>query len=406
MIPLPALDYQEEYWTAETDGLQSRASMARTPIAGASGFCSSAIPKKIADIDFSLPSDLAAVVSEATTDLAALSSHSRSTFGSNTPLIDPMSAILLRTEASSSSQIENLTVGARQLALALVDQSRSSTAQLVLKNVRAMEQALEGGKNISEDTVLAIHHEILAGDDYLSEHAGQYRKQLVWIGGSNISPRSAEFVAPQPDLIQGLMKDLVAFMRRQDLPPLVQAAIAHAQFETIHPFVDGNGRVGRALVHALLSWSGPLGRVTAPISAGLLRAPGDYIAALTDYRQGDAGPIVEQFALASIFAGRSGMRLIDQLAAEVEGGKNQLEGLRSDATAWKVLPLLVANPVVTSGFVQAQLGVSARAALAALDLLEARGVVTERTGLKRNRVWQHDGILALLDGYAEQLQKR
>lgn len=238
-----------------------------------------------------------------------------------------------------------------------------------------------------------------------SDHAGRYRRQLVWVGGSSVSPRQAEFVTPEWELVEPLMEDLVDFMSRDDLPPLVQAAIAHAQFETIHPFVDGNGRVGRALVHTLLKSSEPSEGVTAPISAGLLNAPRSYIAALTDHRRGDAGPIVEQFALASIFAAKSGRHLVDQLGAEIEVGKDLLRGLRSDATAWKVLPLLVGNPVVTSKFLEDELGSSRRAVLAALEQLEVRGVLTERTGLRRNRVWQHDGILALLDDYAAQIRR-
>lgn len=399
-VPLAPLGLGEAYWVAENDGFQSRSSLAR-----ASGHYRSAIPTRIHAIELPLPSSLAALVLEAAGELSALASHSRSTLGLGAPLIGPMSAILLRTEASSSSQIENLTVGARQLALALVDQSRSSNAELVLKNVRAMERAMKHGQAVTEGEVLAIHEEILRGDTHLSDHAGRYRNQLVWVGGSSVSPRSADFVAPQPELVKPCMGDLVKFMGRDDLPALAQAAVAHAQFETIHPFVDGNGRVGRALVHVMLRSPSLLQGVTAPISAGLLRDPSGYIAALTAYRSGDAGPIIEQFARASIFAARSGRTLIDNLAVEVDTGRSQLAGLRADSTARKILPLLVANPVVTSRFLQAELGASTRAVLAGLHQLQSRGVLTERTGMKRNRVWHHEGILYLLDDYANQIRR-
>lgn len=399
-VATPPIAFDRGYWVADNDGTQSRSAMAR-----ASGPYSSAVPSRISDLEFTLPSDVMSTVVQATAALAALSSHARSTFGPSAPLLGPMSAILLRTEASSSSQIEHLTVGARQLALAILDESRSVNAQLVVKNVRAMEKAIAAGADISEETLLIIHREILRDHPHLSAHAGQYRRELVWVGGTNVSPQQASFVAPQADLVPHLMQDLVAFMRRTDLPPLVQAALAHAQFETIHPFVDGNGRVGRALVHTLLRSADPTQGTVAPISAGLLKDPDAYIRALGRYRHGDGGPIIEQFAHAALFAAQSGKELTDRLGAQVKRGKEALSGLRSDSTAWKILPVLVSNPVVTSSFLQKELGGSPRAVLAALDQLERREVLVERTGKRRNRVWQHGPILAILDDYASQLRR-
>ena len=398
-VSVPPIGFREEHWVADNDGTRSRAATAR-----ASGSYRSAIPAQIRHLEVPIPSKLAALVSDATVALISLSSHVEAALG-RTPLVGPMSAILLRTEASSSSQIENLTVVARQLALAMLGKSRSTNARLVVKNVRAMERALDQDAAASETAILAIHHELLRDDPYLAEHAGQYRKELVWVGGSSISPREANFVAPEPDLVIAAMNDLVQYMRRADLSPLVQAAIAHAQFETIHPFVDGNGRVGRTLVHKVLKNGGVLGGITAPISAGLLRSPAGYIQALEQYRQGNAGPIIAEFARASLFAAHSGRHLVGQLNAELERARGKLVGLRSDATAWRVLPLLVANPLVNSALLQDQLNTNPRTALAALDVLERHGILTERTGLRRSRLWQHDGILALLDDYAKQVRR-
>jgi Fic/DOC family len=88
------------------------------------------------------------------------------------------------------------------------------------------------------------------------EHAGKWRDQPVWIGGGDLSPHNADFVPPHHSRVEPAIADLVRFMDRDDMPPLVQAAIAHAQFETIHPFPDGNGRTGRALVQSLLRGKG------------------------------------------------------------------------------------------------------------------------------------------------------
>ena len=112
------------------------------------------------------------------------------------------------------------------------------------------------------------------------------RDRWVWIGGR--SPVTASYVAPRHEAVPAAVEDLVLFLQRRDLDPTVQAAIAHAQFETIHPFTDGNGRTGRAIVSSLLRARGVVGNVTVPISSGLLHDIDGYIAALTDYR---AGPV-------------------------------------------------------------------------------------------------------------------
>lgn len=192
-----------------------------------------------------------------------------------------MSAVLLRTEASSSSQIENLTVGAKNLALETIDEGTSDNAAVVVGNVRAMEAALKLGDSMTENNILAMHEALLSAQRGWGKYAGTYRTNLVWVGTDGYSPRGAAHVGPQPELIAGAMADLLEFIKRDDLSVVAQCAIAHAQFETIHPFADGNGRCGRALVHAILRNKGLSRNTTPPVSAGLLHDTEDYFAALT-----------------------------------------------------------------------------------------------------------------------------
>ena len=173
-----------------------------------------------------------------------------------------------------------------------------------------------------------MHRALLSGQRGWEDHAGRWRDQLVWIGTSAISPRGASHVAPQAPLVPPAMEDLVGFVHRDDVPVLLQAAVAHAQFETVHPFVDGNGRTGRAMVHSILRAKGILTATTAPVSAGLLTQTEQYFAALTAYRDGDAQPIVERFADAARFAASSGSRLVDDLSEQVDAARAQLSGLR------------------------------------------------------------------------------
>ena len=134
--------------------------------------------------------------------------------------------------------------------------------------------AVEPGGPITLDILLEIHRRLLEGTR-LEEHGGRIRTVQNWIGGSSYNPCSAAFVPPPPEDVPALLDDLISFCNDDGLPALAQAAIAHAQFETIHPFVDGNGRAGRVLIHLVLCrrgiaarflpqclWSWPPGRTT------------------------------------------------------------------------------------------------------------------------------------------------
>jgi Fic family protein len=402
-LPVPPVSFEDHDWLAETDGMTSRARLS-----AASGPYQSTVPAKIADYCPSISADLAADVEEASAALAKFDTYAQARLGSDNPTLGPMSSILLRTESSSSSQIENLTVGARQLAFAELGRSGSENARVVVANVRTMEAALALAERLDENAILAMHSELLAGQPGWEQHAGRYRETLVWVGTSAITPRGASHVAPQAEHVPGAMRDLVQFMRRDDIPVVFQSAVAHAQLETIHPFSDGNGRTGRAVVHAMLRSKGLVTRTTAPVSAGLLTDAEAYFDALGHYRRGDARPILEQFARASRYAASTGVRLVDDLSDQVEEGRQNLADarLRPQAAGWRVVPLLVSNPVVNARLLSERLGMNAMTAQRALTQLTEAGVLSERTGMQRNRVWQHSGILGVLDQYAQRVRRR
>jgi Fic family protein len=398
---VPAAGAAEHRWFAQDDGMSSR-----RKVLAASGTYFSAVPAKIADFAPLIPADLAADAEEAVAALKGFDDYAQRVLETDSPMLGLMSSILLRTESASSSQIENLTVGARQLALAELDQASSENAKLVIGNVRAMEAALSMSERIDEAAICAMQAEMISLEPGLSAYAGKYRDQLVWVGSSSLGPRGALHVAPQADLVPEAMQDLIAFVARDDLPVILQAAIAHAQFETIHPFIDGNGRTGRALVHAMLKAKAIVTHTTAPISAGLLIDTSSYFAALGAYRTGNARPIVERFSDAARFAASSGADLVDALAAELSEARELLSGVRPQSTVWKVLPYLIANPIVDAAYLETQLNVDPATVQRALQQLVAAGVLQERTGKRRGRIYQHSGILDVLDAYAESLLRR
>lgn len=160
------------------------------------------------------------------------------------------------------------------------------------------------------------------------------------------------------------MADLIRFAHRDDVPALVH--LAHAQFGTIHPFTDGNGRTGRALVHAMLSVRQLTGHITVPISAGLLVNTGSYFDALTRYRAGDPEPIVRQFVDATFYAVGTGRRLVDELCA-VRAAYRERTIARADSVVWPLIDSLIAQPVVTGSYVAESFGISGVAAQRAVD---------------------------------------
>ncbi|MDP9386459.1 MAG: Fic family protein, partial [Actinomycetota bacterium] len=205
------------------------------------------VPDPLVGRRFRIDGDVAAEVADAERAITELNATA-------TALVDTeaLARLLLRAESVASSYIEGLVVGGRRLlraeaALAAGETGIDVTAEEVLGNIRAMAWAVDAlatAGTVTLDGLLAVHERLLSRTR-LSEHAGRLRAVQNWIGGSGFNPCSAAFVPPPPDHVEQLIEDLCTFLNDDTLPAVAQAAIAHAQFETIHPFIDGNGRTGR-----------------------------------------------------------------------------------------------------------------------------------------------------------------
>ncbi|WP_240483949.1 Fic family protein [Arsenicicoccus bolidensis] len=143
---------------------------------------------------------------------------------------------------------------------------------MIVDNVHAMQAALDLADHLDADAILQMHHALMRRSD--PDIAGSFRTDQVWVGGPPSlgpgAPHQSDFVPPVAPRVPPPVSDLLEFSRRLDLHVIPQVAVAHAQFETIHPFSDGNGRVGRALMHAMLRAKGLTHQISVPISAGLL----------------------------------------------------------------------------------------------------------------------------------------
>jgi len=397
-VPLAARERRT--WRPRDTGYYSRRELQRQ-----TGEYESIIPITLADWRPSIPAELAADLDDATSALINFDTYADRRLGAGDATLGPMAAILLRSESASSSQIENLTSSARQLALAELGEPSAANSRTVVGNVRAMEAALALADRLDTEAILQMHAALMQHQPDMVEHAGRWRDELVWIGPGDAGPLTAEFVAPHHDHLPAALDDLVRFMARDDLPVLLHVAVAHAQFETLHPFVDGNGRTGRALAQAILKSKGVVTRSTVPLSSGLLVDIDGYFAALTSYRRGDATAIAQRFSSAALFASATGNDLIDALADAMVDARAKLATVRSDAAAHRVLPLLIGQPIVTSRYLTQTLGLNEVAAKRAIDTLVARGVLVETSGRSRGRTWAQSDVLAALDGYARRVRR-
>lgn len=353
------------------------------------------VPDPIADLRVDLAGETALSVSQAELAIQALNA------GPRTGGLEAMAPLLLRAESVASSRIEGLELSQRNLARALFDpQAAKGTALAVAANVRAMELAIARGTADDPFTMadlIEIHRVLLEGvDDGI---AGRVRTEQNWIGGRWSSPIDAEFVPPPPDEVDALLRDLVAFMEREDLPAVVQAAIAHAQFETIHPFADGNGRVGRALIQVVLRRRGLAPRFVPPVSVVLATNRDAYVRGLTAFRDGRVGEWCRSFALACRSAADDSRRLgerIDALEAEwrVRAGRP-----RAGSAADRIIGLLPSQPILSVATAQKALGGSDESMRLALNDLAERGVLRQITAGRYARAWAADELFELLNDH-------
>lgn len=389
------MGYETRTW-----GMPTEAGYQRSDLRAAqrqSGDYQAAIPAEIATLEVSLPSQVLADAEEAGQEIARFDTE----LGGE---IAPFASLLLRTESAASSKIENLTASARAIAEAeTLGNTKRRNASVIVANTKAMQAAIDLADQISGEAILAMHDALM--HDSEPGIAGKWRTQQVWIGGGNFGPRGADFIAPHQDRVPGAIDDLIRFAKRSDIAVFSQIAIAHAQFETIHPFPDGNGRTGRALIQSMLRNKRLTRQVTVPVSAGLLTDTNSYFQALTAYRAGDAAPIVERLSEASMLAVVNGRQLVSDLQTIRRQWESKITARRNSAVH-RVADLLIKRPVVNAQLVSEQLRIAINNVYRYLDPLVESNIIVEFTDQGRNRAWRAPEILGALDAFAERAGRR
>lgn len=389
-VDVPPAGRERQHW-----GPPSSVGYTRRERAG-SGTYHSAIPSEIAALRLDLPAELVADAEEAAATIARFDASSEHTVGAIT-------AVLLRSESSSSSQIEQITANARAIAEAELTGDGSGNAVGIVDNMRAMADAVDRAEAVTVAGIAEVQRTLL---ERHSPRLVGWRSEPVWIGGRGSTPVTADFVAPDHGRIPAALEDLVTFAGRDDLPVLPQIAVVHAQFETIHPFADGNGRTGRALVHLMLRTKQLARTATVPISGGLLVGKDGYFEALGAYRDGDAAPIIDVFNHAALTAVHHGRQLVGRMTALQESWRVMVKA-RSDSAAWKILDLLPAHPVIDAETVARSTGTHVNGVRRSVaPLVEAGILIGSQHYRSHKQLYRAPAVLDLLDEYAAEVGRR
>ena len=304
---------------------------------------------------------------------------------------EALARLLLRSEGVASSYIEGIRAPLAEVAAAELDPTIGEPASWVADNLAVVRTAVEEarGNPLELESLNGWHRRLMAGATHLPQRLIGFPRDVPgWIGGT--SPLDAALVTPPPEHITALLSDLVSFVNRSDIDAVTQAAVAHAQFEVVHPYADGNGRVGRVLVAWVLTRRLEL-FTPPPVSVRMAADRGGYLSGLTLWRLGDTDSWVRWFAGVVSGAGEATINLIGAVYELQQRWAERLGGLRTDAAARRVLHLLPEHPVLAANTVAESLGISERAGRSALETLSTHRVVepfeARRQETGRPRQW-------------------
>jgi Fic family protein len=306
----------------------------------------------------------------------------------------------LRREAVLSSRIEGTQTTMSDLYASELDHSELVDApdvREVQNYVTAYQAGLAAEIPLSLRLIRELHAELMSGVRGNERRPGEFRTYQNYIGGLNAA--EATYVGPPPDEMTSCLDDLERFIHEDALPPLVQAAVVHYLFEAVHPFGDGNGRIGRLLIALFLKDRGLLPRPLLYLSAYFERTRTTYYELLLRVStHGDWDRWITYFLDGVSIQAQEAADLADRLLAMQEAYRDLLLSVRATANALALIDQLFFNPLVSTRRVQTTLGVTAPTARATIKALEQHGILREVTGRSWGRVYRADEIYDLLLG--------
>lgn len=307
---------------------------------------------------------------------------------------EPLSRLILRTEGIASSSIEGVRGRLEDIAVAQIAPATGDVAW-VADNLAVVWSALSE-PTLTIEVLHAWHRRLMAHGHLPPDMVGAFRDRPGWIGGT--SPLDAVYVPPPAAEVPRLVADLLTVAQAPTDDPIALAALVHGQFETIHPYGDGNGRLGRILIGWVLRHHDVVRRLPPPVSVMVARDATGYLAGLWQFRHGSLDHWVRWFAETAERSGTGARRMIEEVEAVLETYTERCRDLRADSAAVRAIPLLPRSPVLDAGRLAELLDVSDRAARRALVELGDRDVMHRAGGPGgRGRPSQWWAATALLD---------
>ena len=371
-----------------------RAGRLRPQLTGYEAFVPRALPP---DPPLRWDGGLLGPLSKATTALGRLDG-----LAGSLPNPDLFVTSYVRREAVLSSQIEG-TQSSLDDVLAHEVEARMTGLPVdiaeTVNHVRAMHLGLSllDELPLSGRLIRRVHEELMKGVRGQERSPGEFRKTQNWVGPAGCTLETATFVPPSPDDLPAAIRDFEVFLNDSDDPPLVLAGLAHAQFETIHPFLDGNGRVGRLLITLLLVQRRVLTRPLLYLSLFLKQNRLEYYDRLNAIRTHDDWEGWLRFFLTGVAAtADDAVRVATELSALTEEHRRAATSRELGKYAWPMLDLLAQQPVITIRYASARLGATPTTVGRVLDQMVVRGIVEEVTGRRRDRVYRYSPFLEVL----------
>lgn len=320
----------------------------------------------------------------------------------------PLAAFLTRIEAVSSSKIEYLEASLDDYARAVGGVRSNSSASSMVTAGEALKKLIDRagatGK-IELESILVAHRALMHDDPRKEQYAGKLRSVQNWIGGSDYSPRGAIHVPPIPERVEPLMVDLIEFANRDDISVITQAAIVHAQFESIHPFTDGNGRIGRALINAVFRRRGLTRHLVVPIASAMGAHRQLYFDLVNGYRTGNVESFTSLLARSAAIAATEAAIAGEELSRLPEQWL-ETSNPRKGSAAAKLLETLLLEPVLTLEVAERVASAPISSLYSALARLTEDGVLNEVTGRKRDRIYVASDVMGALDSLERRIEAR
>lgn len=391
---------ERRYWLSDTWASQS-------------GSYDCYVPDKLSQLEISLSQATVGMVSKAESAVLRLNEADRALTDT-----EPLARLLLRSEAVGSSRIEGLEAPARKLLEVELLQREGkslrldSTEATVLANIEAMQQGIDA---CAQDGLSVKHlcdmNGVLLKNTHMASFSGRIRTVQNWIGGDGYSALNAVYIPPVPELVPGLLDDLVSFANDSPLPPLAVAGIAHAQFENIHPFVDGNGRTGRALIHVIMRHRGLSNGIVPPVSLVLATDRKGYLEHLANFRcvDGDDSRLMDSidqwvgYYARSVCLACERAELFDDRLSLIESTWRSRGGVRAKSAEDLLMKALIGSPVVSVRSASELIGRSYQATRLAIASLVSKGVLSQNSKNRRSRIFVARDVIDAFTGFERAL---